>query len=172
MSRLAEIDQELLDMGMTPDTVDEYVRVAGLYHGNPTVLDCYLPLGTLPHKEYESRLDGLIESISVANQAAQAAKEALQHATEAAEAAKPCLLNSHAIIAQQLAHRTECLQRKLKHPKALKNELYLHLTRFKPINAEAHRERLDALIGEKIDILTEIRRSAICSIATDYKSQH
>lgn len=42
-------------------------------------------------------------------------------------------------------------------PNVIQNDLYNHLTRFKPIDAKAFHAAIDALIDEKIRILTNIR---------------
>jgi hypothetical protein len=167
-ARLAKIEQELLEMDMTPEIVKGYIHALSTYPDRSGMLN--LPPGTMPHTQYESTLNDLLDSMHKATQAAQAAQAALEQmrsATQAAQAAKAWMPNSHGVVTHQLSRQTECLQQQIKYPMALKKELYLFLTRFKPINAEAHRARLDALVDEKISILTEIRRSAICSIAAE-----
>jgi hypothetical protein len=161
--RLAEIDAEFLAMGMTPKMVDDYVSGAHTDHVWPT---CCLPPGTMPHTEYKQRLENLVEVIEQADKAAEVAEVALEKtklASAAAEAAiKQCkMTNSQKIIAEQLARQTESLKRQIMHPKVLKNELYLHLTLFRPIDTKAHFKKLDALVDEKMRILTEMHRAAI-----------
>jgi hypothetical protein len=48
--------------------------------------------------------------------------------------------------------------------RVLKNQLYIHLTKYRPIDAKAFFEKLDALIEERMTLFTDIMRDEVKAI--------
>ena len=151
-ARLAAIEREFLDMGATGEMVERYVLASSSRLGsatewprhNGTML--HIPPGTVPHEEYIAKLEDLVDDIRNARKTATAAERAIEdhkaaNATTTHDRQKSIAIYEHQVIA----------------PKIKVHALFLHLTKFRPINAAEYFKRLDALINEKIEILVNIR---------------
>ena len=159
MSRLAEIDDELLAMGATLDMVDDYVSLSSRH----------MPPDVMPHDAYEKTLNELLASLEDAKDGAAIAEAELEKANQTAKAAedavKKCnMAHTQRIIFEQLERKTEALRKQIMRPLEIRSKLYAHLTRFRPIDAAAYFARLDMLVDEKIAALVDMRRDAIREI--------
>ena len=163
MSRLAEIDDELLGMGATLDMVDDYVKACSSRHPST------MPPDAMPHDAYEKTLNELLRGLEEAKDDAKVAEAELEKANQTAKAAedavKKCsMAHTQRVIFEQLARQTEAYRKRIMRPAEIRSKLYTHLTQFKPIDADAYFARLDTLVDEKIAVLVEMRRDAIREI--------
>jgi hypothetical protein len=120
----------------------------------------YLPPGTKPHDEYAKTLNDLIQEIEKARQAADAAEKAIEWLKIADESAIKSTQYS-GLRGENMARQTEAFKQRVNRPKVLQSELYTHLTKFKPINAKAFFDKMDALINERMSILAELHFDAV-----------
>ena len=162
-TRLAAIKQEYESMGLTPKWVDEYTRLSVFYLDPATDLPNHngayimLPEGTIPHKKYTEKLDSLIKSM-----------EDVEGRIRAAKRFKSMNLGGHTedeyircfgkgAYEQEVSKHAQLSKQRLKEINEIQHDLRMHLTKYKPINAEAFHGKMRALIKEEIRILTNVR---------------
>jgi len=132
--RLAEIEKEYELMGCSRQWVDEYVRMSVFYPDPATDMPSHdgrfpmLPPGTVPHKMYTEKLESLIQSM----------EKAKERAATSEEVDKDEYVKRFGI-------------------RAYEQELRNLLTKFRPIDAKAFHEKLNALIQEEIRLLVNVR---------------
>jgi hypothetical protein len=149
--RLEEIKSEYLELGMKKHQVKEYMRLKSIYSGSVTKwprehvdhIMTYLPVGAIPHEEYEKTLNELKESVGRAEEVALAAELQIEQMTSMRESA------------------IEFYNKQMTEPWELKQKLYIHVTKKWPIDAEAFFERVDRLIDKETSYLADIKQRQI-----------
>jgi len=162
--RLAEIQLELKSMGITSTWIEEYVKLSKFYPDPANDMPSHngvflmLPADTMPHDIYTEKLTQLIEDLEKAEACARSFKKV-----------KPSIDEIHkdeyvrrygkGAYDQEMGRQAELRKQYLARPKEIQYELYIHLTRFRPINVKDFHDKINALVKEQIDILTNIRIS-------------
>jgi hypothetical protein len=152
---LAEIEKEYESMGCSRQWVDEYVRMS-VFYPDPAMAShdgrfLMLPPGTLPHKMYTEKLESLIQSME------KAEERAAQNMSD--DVNKDEYVKRFGIRAyeQEMNRKAELRKHQLTKPKEMQQELRNLLTKFKPIDANAFHEKINALIKEEIRLLVNVR---------------
>jgi hypothetical protein len=154
-ARLAEIEKEYESMGCSRQWVDEYVRMS-VFYPDPAMASengrfLMLPPGTLPHKIYTEKLESLVKSME------KAEERAAQNMSD--DVNKDEYVKRFGIRAyeQEMNRKAELRKHQLTKPKEMQQELRNLLTKFKPIDAKAFHEKINALIKEEIRLLVNVR---------------
>ena len=179
---VVRIKLELLEIEMDNKDVDEYMRIRSVLPG-PAIewprhhvdgsMQC-LPKGTIPHDEYEKTLNDLVEGIKEAELIVKTLESAIeQFKTLHANSKKLMKFGNpreEMIFDLRLDQQIQGLNWKehVLRPAVLKNQLYVHLTKYRPIDAKAFFEKLDALIEERMTLFVEIMRDDVKAINDKY----
>ena len=126
-ARISEIESEFVRMGVTSEWVSEYVRLCTFY---PDPTHAMLPNGFMQHDVYIKRLNDLVQNLEKAKK-------------------QVSMCPATALVAAKQKQIVMC--------NAAQHELYRHLTLFKPVDPKSFYATLNALIDEKMCILTNIR---------------
>lgn len=114
-SKLQEIEREFTAMGVTPEWVDDYVRISQTCLDPAAELPCHngrmilLPPGTMPDTEYVQVVNRLIQNIEKAQVNAKVAERALAEFSVSSEHASGEYIKYHGKHAheQLMAQQTE-----------------------------------------------------------------
>jgi hypothetical protein len=154
-ARLAEIEKEYESMGCNRDWVSNYVHWSTSHEDRPFHNGIYLwlPPGTMPHMLYMEKLTSLVQSMEEAEECAKNIKNTSEDVDKDQYVKR---FGTHA-YEQEMKRKAELRRHKLIRPKEIQHELRVFLTKSRPIDATAFREKMDALIREEIRLLVNIR---------------
>ena len=170
--RLGEIEREYESMGITSGWILEYNRLSTLYPDPVTDQPFHngqylmLPSGTMPCEIYLQKLTSFIEDLEKEEKLAREAHRSYTIDNERynSELGK--------INKLYIASRMELYKRQMARPKQIEEELYRHLFKVKPIDVKGFHDKMNALMKEKMKIMTNIRIAEATMMMTMAKNSH
>ena len=142
-------------MGCNRDWVSNYMRMSVSHEDMPFHNGNYilLPPGMMPHMLYMEKLTSLVQSMEEAEECAKNIKNTSD------DVDKDQYVKRFGTRAydQEMNRKAELRRDKLIRPKEIQHELRVFLTKSRPIDATAFREKIDALIREEIRLLVNVR---------------
>lgn len=172
---IVRIKLELLEIEMDEKDVVEYMRIKSFHPGPSAITHC-LPKGTIPHDEYEKTLNDLVKGIEEAELIVKTVESAIEQCKTLHASSKQLMTfrdsREEMIFDQRLAQQIQSFNWKehALRPMVLKNQLYIHLTKHRPIDAKAFFEKLDTLIEERMSLFADIMLDEVKAIKDKYNA--